>query len=183
MSPPAPQTEQAALIEAGLKLLAQGCKPAELPLQDLSAVAGLSAQVFERCYATPADFQLALFQRLLDDSRAAATQAADQPDGLMSLKRGVEAYLDSHLRHPAVRELTLLLRDREAGQAIINRRIAGFHRVLQVGLSALRSLYPLAGAQLLTAMVIETSQAEYEAQAALPEMRETLYAYLDRLGP
>jgi hypothetical protein len=32
-------------------------------------------------------------------------------------------------------------------------------------------------------MVIETTQAEFEARRPLPEMRETLYAYVDRIVP
>jgi len=175
---------QAALIAAGLKLLDQGRRAADLQPLQLTLTAGLPPAAFADRYPTQTDFLLDLFQHLLDAARDAATLTpADPATGTLGVKRGLEAYLDSHLRHPALRELTLLLRDRAAAQTIIGRRIAGFHRVLQVGFSSLRALYPLAAAQLVTAMVIETTQAEYEVQKPLPELRETLYAYVDRLVP
>lgn len=173
-----------ALIDAGLKLLAEGRKAADLQMSQLTLAAGLPPAAFAECYPTQTEFLLDLFQHLLDAARDAATLTTANPEaGSLGVKRGIEAYLDTHLRHPALRELTLLLRDRAAAQDIIGRRIAGFHRVLQVGLSALRALYPLASAQLVTAMVIEISQAEYEVQNPLPDLRETLYAYIDRLVP
>lgn len=175
---------RAALIGAGLKLLAQGRKAADLQARQLALEASLPPAAFADCYPTQTEFLLDLFQHLLDTAREAATlTVADPAAGTLGVKRGIEAYMDSHLRNPALRELTLLLRDRAAAQDIIGRRIAGFHRVLQVGFSSLRALYPLASAQLVTAMVIETTQAEYEAQKPLPELRETLYAYVDRLVP
>jgi hypothetical protein len=184
MSPsPAPNDHQI-LLDAGLRLLSEGRTAASLQPEALCAAAGRPVASFATAFSSLLEFRLALFQALLDAARTAAAQAAaDQPRGPIGLKRGIEAYLDSHLRHPAVRELNLLLRSEEAGQDLLARRIAGFHRVLQVGLSALRSLHPLAGAQLLTAMVAETSQAEYEARRPLAEMRETVYAYIDRLVP
>ena len=179
-----PQTQAAALTDAALRLLASGRSAASLGAAELAASAGLPEPAFQRCFPAREDFLTAVFQRLLDEAREEATRAtADLPAGMLRLKRGVEGYLDSHLRSPALRELTLALRGHDPAQAIIVQRIAGFHRVLQVGLSALRSLHPLAAAQLATALVVETTQAEYEAQSPLPDLRETLYAYLDHLAP
>lgn len=183
--PPTPaNSAQNDLLEAGLRLLAQGSKAADLEPLALTVEAGLQPAAYAESYPGPHDYLLALFDRLLDEARDAATGATvDQPAGTMGLKRGIEAYLDVHLRRPALRELTLLLREGAAGQAMIQRRMAGFHRVLQVGFSTLHASFPLGSAQLVTILTVETCQAEYEAQTPLPELRETLYAYIERLVP
>jgi hypothetical protein len=142
MSRPVPPRHDEILLETALKLLRQGGAVADLVPDALCASAGLPASAFVAAYPSTAKFQVALFQRLLDESRSVATQAASEPGrGPIQLKRGIEAYIDSHLRHPAVRELTLKLRNDESAQALIARRVSGFQRVLQVGLSALRALH------------------------------------------
>lgn len=174
--------DRTALLSAARALLARGSRAAALTPEVLARSAGLTPEGFRAIYPEPAAFQADLLRLLLDEARDAATTAvASHSADALGLKRGLEAYLDCHLRQPALRELLALLRDQPEAQDMVQRRVAGFYRVLQVGFSALHATYPLASAQLVTALVVETSQAEYDAHAPLPALRETLYAYVDRL--
>lgn len=171
-----------ALLAAGLRLADGGRRADQLDGATVAAEAQLPAVDFSSHFNDVVDFQTALLSRLLDRFRdhALDVMAADR-EGSLRIKRGIEAYLDDGLDCPLLRELTGLLQAHAPARTLLRRRMNGFNRILQVEFSTRHVLYPLAAAQVVTTLVVETATAEHEEHRALPEMREIIYAHLDHL--
>lgn len=177
------QKIQARLLEAGILLMDNGQAPGQLTSESIAAKAGLLEADFTACYPGGLQaYRAAVLQWLLDEAREAANHATDpMPRTLARLKRGVEVYLDHGLRRPCLRALVQNLQTEPGAAQLHNNRVRGWIFFFQIELAALGVANPQARAQLCIGMAASIAQAEYEAGGVQPELRETLYAYMDRL--
>lgn len=169
------------LVEAGLRLLASSPDLGALTPAAVTRESGLDAAGFAAHYANPLDYLQALLHALLDEARGEASRETDGlPRDLARLQRGIEAYLDSYLRRPALRGLMLALHTHPPAIQLNRSRINGWALFLQIELEALGVADAQPRAQLLVCMGAEVALAEFEAGTALPELRTTLFDYLRR---
>ena len=172
------------LLEAGIELLEGGAGVSALTPAAVAAAAGLLEADFTASHPHRLHYLTALMQALLDELRVAANHATDRlPHDMTRLKRGIDVYLDQGVRRPWLRELILELQPHAEALQMHRNRVKGWMFFFQIELSALNIALPLARAQLCISMASSIAFAEYEARGIQPEMRQTLYAYMDHLLP
>lgn len=177
------QTPRARLLRAGADLMDRAPELAALTPPAVAAAARLLDADFTACFPRPQDYPLALLQWLQDEARSAASRETDPlPHDLARLKRGIAVYLDYNLSRPALRSLMLALQATPEGLQALRVRAKGWTMLFQVEFAELGLRTPQASATLVIGMAAAIAHAEHETRQALPEMRETLYAYLGHLA-
>lgn len=168
------------LTAAARRRLAAGESAAALNAETLASEAGIAWA--DAGYADLDALRCDLLQDLMDAAREESTRATEgMPAGLDRLRLALHCYLDASFKRPALREMTLLLQTHPQGRDISRRRVNGFSLLLRMELLSAGVVDASPIARLLTTMALETSLAEYEARRRLPEWREILDAYLNRL--
>lgn len=167
------------LLDAGLEL-AQTARLERLTVAGVCARAGLKAATFHRQFASERAFHVELMQLLYGGvRRSIAKLTYNMPAGLPRMKLAIEAFLAANLARPALRQMALELRSDPAGAEVIRRQVLGFMMMMELELKSIGWPRPVPSARLLTAGIVETTLAEYEAGKALPAFRSTLFDYLD----
>jgi AcrR family transcriptional regulator len=180
--PSAPAHLRDRLLAAGRRLL-ERVGADGVTAESVAEEAGLKAGTFQRHFGTPEAFLCALMEAMADEVRASlAKLTLNMPAGLPRMKLAIDSYLAANVERPRLRELVTRLRADPEGARAIQRRIVAFTMMMELELKSLKRPRASATARLLTAAVIETSMAEYEARAPLPDFRATLYTYLERGG-
>lgn len=171
---------QAALFDAGEQICSQKGGVGQLTVAQLVRAAAVSEQDFSTTFTDLAGYRLALLRHMMDVVRAEVLEKLKNATevGLTRAWLGVEAFLDSNLRHPAMRRLAHELRTDATAIDLLRKRTTGYAMVFKLELDTLGCLSPAAAARLATAMIVETAKAENEAGHAQPELRRALYVYL-----
>lgn len=121
--------------------------------------------------------------QLADEVReSVGKMTLNMPAGLGRMKLAIDAYLAANLDRRTLRELVLAMRVEPQGAESIRRRMVAFLMMVELELKSQGVARAPALARLISAAVIETSWAEYEARAPLPEFRRTLYGWLDQVA-
>jgi AcrR family transcriptional regulator len=168
------------LLAAGRELLEQRGVGFVTP-DTVSTEAGLKPGRFKRAFASNDAFLLELMEILGDEVRdSLAKLTLNMPPGLPRMKLTIDSYLAANVQRPALRELVDTLRTDAAGAEAVRRRVAAFTMMMELELKSVKWPQAAAAARLLTAAIVEISLAEYEAGESLPELRATLYNYLER---
>lgn len=176
----ADQAQRDALMEAAITLAEQRGGVLALPLAEVAQQAHEPLADAERLYPELTPFWLDLLQYLLDLARAAVIESmpGTRP-GLSRIRTAYETYLDTNLRHRALRELALHFRGHAEGAERLRSRAHGVMLITQVELRTAGWPNAAPAARLLTAMVLEVALAEYEAAAPLPDLRTAMFNYLN----
>lgn len=149
----------------------------------LAAEARLPLPVIARHYADLGQLQCELLGRMYDEiCELVAKLTLNMPAGAARLRLTLEACLQALLERPGLRALTRELRLHPQGALVIRQRVRGFRLMLELELQGARWANPAVAAQLCTAALIETSNAESEAGQPLPALRETLIGYFTTAG-
>ncbi len=169
------------LLEAGDRLLLTGARLEAFSATRLALLAGVEADDFSDCYQDWDDYLAALFGFLLNEVRDIAVEAtAHMSPGIPRMWRGVEAYLDARLDRPVIHELSRRLQGNAEALRLSRGRSAAFVRIFATEFRSAGWEDAEACGHLMTALVSETVQAEYESGRRLPEYRSTLRDYLER---
>ncbi|HEX4896303.1 MAG TPA: hypothetical protein VFV11_08235 [Solimonas sp.] len=168
-------------IDAGAALAPALTRPDELTAERLAQASGRPAAEFAALWSDPVNFRIELLARLLDEVRdSVAKNTAGMAPGLMRAKLATEAYLEANLERHLLRRLVFELRHLEEGAAVIRARAFGFMMMMKLELHAMGRTRTEAISRLMTAAVLETAVAEFEAERALPEMRQVIFSYFNR---
>jgi TetR/AcrR family transcriptional regulator, transcriptional repressor for nem operon len=169
------------LLEAGDRLLLTGARLEAFSANRLALLAGVEAEDFSDCYGGWDDYLAALFGFLLDEVRDITVEAtAHMNPGIPRMWRGIEAYLDARLDRPVIHELSRRLQGHAEALRLSRGRSAAFVRIFATEFRSAGWQDAEACGHLMTALVSETVQAEYEAGRRLPEYRNTLRNFLER---
>lgn len=169
------------LLSAGMRLLATGLPAARLDASNVAKEAQLKPAQFKACFPQHEDFLLGLLQLLSEEVRAEAVKAiALKPPGRSLIREGISAYLDIILKHPALLEITSMLRAHPICLQITRDRMASLVMLatLQLKMAEVKNAEGIG--QLGMAMLFEITHAEYEARRALPDYRHTIDSYFVR---
>lgn len=169
---------RAALLDAGLRLLAGGMPSSRLNPRDIAAEAGLRTQQFTKVFPEFPDYVAGVLRRLSEEVRAETLQAIGRKTpGRELIRKGITAYLDAILHRPALAEITLAMRTHPACQQVTRERMASMVMLatLQLKMAGVPNSDGLG--RLGMAMLFEIAHAEFEARRALPEYRRTLDGY------
>lgn len=168
-----------ALLEAAITLAQQRGGALQLTIAEIAREASESPQQAQQCYPEMAVFHRELLQYLLDLARAGVIEMMPTAKpGLSRIRKAFETYLDTNLRHRALRELALHFRNDPDGAERLRMRAHGVMLLTQMELHVAGWPNSAPAARLLTAMVQDVAIAEFEAAAPLPSLRETMFAYL-----
>lgn len=177
------QHPSAKFIGAGIELLKGGLDVTQLSAEPAIAATGLSGADFSASFADRESYWLAILRQLLDDARKTAHLAtADLPAGMVRAKQGLNFYWDHNLSHPWLRRVLIALQPYPPAVQYNSIRVKGWAMVFQVEYTSLGIPNAQAAAQLTVSMAVEVAYAEHEAGRQLPELRETLFAYLDHIA-
>ena len=136
---------------------------------------------FRRHFGSLADFQAALMAQGLDEVRQQVFEAmAPAPAGPERLALALRTWLDAHRARPWVRALTVRLWGNARAFELVRQRINGFVMILQLELEAVDWPRATTSARLCAAAMFDISLAEFEAGRALPDLRDTMLAYVRR---
>lgn len=182
---PAPATPLSdarnALLETAARLAPSLEGPEALLPERVCAEARRSLEEFRAIWPDPVAFRIDLLSRLLDEVRdTVAKSTLGMAPGLQRAKLAIEAYLEANLARHVLRSLAHELRPHPAGAAVLRQRVFGFMMMMKLELHAMGWPRTEATARLMTAAVLETAVAEFEASRALPEMRQVIFAYFNR---
>ncbi|HXG27960.1 MAG TPA: hypothetical protein VNJ47_03820 [Nevskiales bacterium] len=170
------------LVEAGDRLLLSGARLDTLTPNRLALLAGIEPEDFGACYAHEHDYLADLFGFLLDEVRDITVEATAHMDpGIPRMWRGIEVYLDARLDRPTIHELSRRLQGNPAAVRLSRGRNAAFVRIIATEFRSAGWPDPDENGHLMTALVSETVQAEYEAGRRLPEYRITLRNFLEQV--
>jgi TetR/AcrR family transcriptional regulator, transcriptional repressor for nem operon len=169
------------LVDAGDRLLLSGTPTHALTAKRLSLQAGVELDEVNACYPDFKDYLTDLFTFLLDEVRDITVEAtASQRPGIERMWRGIEVFLDARQDRPAIHELSRLLQGYAPAAKLSRSRNQGFVRIFAIEFASAGWPDAQASGHLITALVSETVQAEYEARRRLPEYRATLRSFLTR---
>lgn len=176
----APDT-RAALLDAGLRLLAGGMPSDRLNPRDIAAEAGLKTPQFERAFPEFSDYIAGVLRRLSEEVRAETLRAIGRKTpGRELIRQGIAAYLDAILQRPALPEITLAMRAHPTCQQVTRERMGSMVMLatLQLKMAGVPNSEGLG--RLGMAMLFEIAHAEFEARRALPEYRRTFDGFFVR---
>lgn len=171
-----------ALVEAGRRLALRKSLADVTPLQ-LSAEAGMGLDAWERHFHNLAEFVTALQQDFMHRlrRRMMAITAGARP-GAMRIKLATEAFLECCLAERELRSWLIEARIDATVAEGLRKQNQTYWMIIGTELGNLGWPYPQAAARLYIAMTNEASLAEHRLGQAIPEMRETLWDFLDRGG-
>ena len=169
------------VVEAGDHLLLSGEPVEQLSYGRLALLAGVEASDVERCYPNFKAYLTDLMVFLLDEAREFAVEAtANMEYGVTRMWRGIQAYLDARLDRRATHDLVRQLRGYAPAARASRSRSGGFSLVIATEFRAIGWPDPVEHAHLVTALISETVEAEYEAGRRLPDYRGIIYDFLKR---
>lgn len=167
------------LLEAGKRLALEQGSAVQMSMEAVMQIANIPEPLFHTYFSDRRRYLLALLQHLLDEARAEVLAAiSKEPQSATRVRTAFDMYLDANLRRRPLRELANHFRTDAEGHEMLRARAHGVALITEIELKTAGWPHAQACARLLTAMVLETASAEFEAGKKLAPMREALYAYL-----
>ncbi len=174
-------TTRSALLKAGRALAERQGTAAALSPEDVCAEACLASPEFVAQFADLSQFQQALLLIGLDEVRGALIQITlNEKPGLKRLTQAIVRWLDVNVERPWVRELILLHSGDSVIADTVRKRTNGLVLLAQVEFESTGRERAAIVARVLSGLMIETALAEYDARRALPDLRATLLAFVER---
>ena len=174
---------RAALIEAGLRLLARH-SPAAITPESVCAETGLDPAGFAQQFPTIEALHCAMLGRLSDGVRDKLSRVmTNMPPGLPRLQVAVETYLESSFANTALRTLSVHLRNDPGYAEFLRSRVTGLSLMMTLELRSLGHPQAAETARLLTAAALEVGASEQTAGRRLPALRASWLRYCQTAAP
>jgi hypothetical protein len=171
-------------VEAGLKLLSSGHTVSELTPEVVVSYSGLERHRFQEEFADHQAYLAAVRNRLQDEVKQdVAIATAPIKPSITRLMIALDAFLDSSLRHTALRELDVTLHAYLSRSRKHRAFINGFAKLFEMECKAIGIPHAQAHSKIFIAMTGCAHIAEYEARQPLREYRETIRDYLGSIEP
>lgn len=170
------------LVEAGLTALSAGEALATLDDSALIAAGAPPKYDFASFFLDREEYLCAVLTALLDQLWQKAIVAAYRlPPGIGRMKAGVEAFLNSSLRHAAVLQLALVQGRNPRGECATRNRNCATLVMLRIELREVGAPNAVEVAPLIYEKVHGIARSELEMRVALPALRDGLFTLLEEL--
>lgn len=177
----AAQETREALLNAGLEV-AEQYGLSGMSVNRVVATAGVAKGTFYVHFTDRDAFLNALHRRFSEQSGTAvhAAMAGHEP-GPLRLRRAIEAYFATSMRHRGVKAMLLEARSTPGVSVNVDARNAAFAQLAEPDLRAMGWTEPKTAARLVVAMAAEVMMAEMAAGRADEAGRTALWAVLKRM--